>query len=118
MKAFAPVPAIVAVILAVPAQAGCNSGSVGKTALLSSVGCQADASGDRGTAVGFGAKALGAFSTGLGEVAWAIGDTSLAVGYGAGSDQAVIGSTSVGTISVAAGDFATALGRAAKALGG
>src|SRR5262249_41055259 len=63
--------------------AGCNSGNVANTDLLSSANCEANAAGANSTAVGFNAFASGPNST--------------AFGFNAGPGAAVTGQTSIGT---------------------
>src|SRR5205085_3870218 len=66
------------------AQAGCNSGNVGNTDLLSSVNCEADASGLNATAVGptggGGTSATGVSSSAYGDSSTASGTHSSAYG--------------------------------------
>jgi hypothetical protein len=100
-----------------PARAGCASGNVANTDLLSSANCQADASGNGGTlAVGFNAAATGTDSTALGAAAEAAGDQSTSVGLFAGFNQSgtsVAGVTSLGAntnFGLAPGEFSTAVG--------
>jgi hypothetical protein len=83
------------------ALAGCNSGNVANTDLLSSVNCEANASGTSSTAVGGLAVATGNFST--------------AIGAESGPGAAVNGVTSVGALANfnTPGTFSTAIGAGA-----
>ena len=83
---------------AAPAVAGCNSGNVGNTDLLTSANCLAAAAGSNATAVGASASASGGQSTAFGRSAFALKDYSTAVGYNAGafSASAGMGSTAIG----------------------
>ena len=95
---------------AAPAMAGCNSGKDANTYLLSSVICQADASGTQSTAVGIAAAAtgiagsafgnnsaaLGQIATAVGSFANALGSRATAVGGFSGARVAVTGATTVG----------------------
>jgi trimeric autotransporter adhesin len=85
-------------LCAAPAIAGCNSGSAANARLLTSADCQANASGNQATAVGFDAFARGAYAT--------------AVGDGAGPGVVVAGMTVVGTRAgfLGAGIYSTAVG--------
>src|SRR5690348_2306632 len=76
------------------AVAGCNSGNNANTDLLSSVNCQAGATGNGSTAVGAGAFASGEDGTALGASATADSLNSTSVGTNASS--LVEGATSVG----------------------
>ena len=58
--------AFVALSLATPATAGCNSGNSKNTALLTSLSCQGDASGDHALAIGLASWAAGANATAIG----------------------------------------------------
>jgi hypothetical protein len=96
-----------------PALAGCNSGNVGNTSLLTSATCQANGSGIAATAVGEGAGAtgfastaignnalaIGGFSTAAGQSTRATGSGSTAVGRAAGNNGGVAGATFVGAFS-------------------
>src|SRR5207244_80028 len=79
-----------------PAAAGCNSGNVANTALLSSSSCEADGSGTQATAVGSGADASGSRSTALGQGAFAQGASDTAIGVGSGAAGTGGHNTSVG----------------------
>jgi trimeric autotransporter adhesin len=108
------------------AVAGCNSGNALKTALLSSIDCQADASGNNATAVGSLATALGINATAVGVQSYAKGLAATAIGAGSGNQTTVVegatslgvnsglgagaSSTSLGTFSNAKGDFSIAIG--------
>src|SRR5688572_23691410 len=84
-----------------PAFAGCNSGNVANTLLLSDPACQATATGADSTAVGAGATAAGSGASAYGRSATA--------GAGGSND----GDTAVGFFSTATGaatEAATALG--------
>jgi hypothetical protein len=105
---------------AAPAQAGCNSGDVANTDLLSSANCQADASGANATAVGNNSTAgiqgtaYGSGSDATGQNSTAAGVLSSATGFdasafGASSTASGIGSSAYGVNSTA-GDFAAAYG--------
>jgi hypothetical protein len=85
---------------AAPAQAGCNSGDVANTDLLSSANCQADASGANATAVGNNSTA-------------GIQGTA----YGSGSDATGQNSTAAGVLSSATGFSASAFGITSTASG-
>ena len=80
--AFVVVLGLTAGLLAEPraALAGCNSGNVANTDLLSSANCEASASGSQATAVGSGASATGSRSTAFGNVAFANGASDTAIG--------------------------------------
>lgn len=94
------------------ATAGCNSGDVAKTDLLSSHNCQANATASYGTAVGAHASA-GTSATAFGFGAWASGENSTAVGYATASSRGatVVGAVA-GTWSGSNGVFSTTLGGA------
>jgi autotransporter adhesin len=79
-----------------PAIAGCNSGDIANTLLLSSGGCRANATGEDAVAIGREADAPGG--------------RSVALGFGAGDIFAGAGSTSIGANSQATGIWSTALG--------
>lgn len=96
---------------AAPAMAGCNSGSVAETDLLSSANCQAFAAGSSDTAVGFGAFAVGTGGTAFGRSAFATGDNSTAVGLASGPSADVAGSTAIGAnAGQTGGIYSTAIG--------
>src|SRR3954463_3258145 len=91
------------------ALAGCNSGNVADSILLTDAGCQASATATDSTAVGLGATA----ST--------IGATAIGRRASAGATGSVDGDTAVGYFAIAAGnatDAAVALGSFANANGG
>jgi len=92
-----------AVLLAEPpaAQAGCNSGNVANTALLSDVSCEAAAAGLNATAVGISSNASGDFSS----------------AYGAGSTASDLHSTAYGNASKAINTDSSAYGRLSTASG-
>jgi hypothetical protein len=106
--------ATIALALAVasPAQAGCNSGNTPQSTLLSNVDCQADASGSDSTAVGAAASATASFGAAFGDSAVANGLNATSLGGAAGPRTAVEGATSVGTRAGqnAAGLYSTAVG--------
>ena len=120
---------------AAPAQAGCNSGDVANTDLLSSADCQADASGANATAVGSNSTAgvqgtaYGAGSDATGQNSTAAGVLSSATGFSAsafgitstasGNSSSAYGasSTASGNNSAAYGTNSTASGAAAVAIG-
>lgn len=93
------------------ARAGCNSGNVANTDLLSSANCQANASGSA-TAVGLGATATGTNSAAFGNGAFGQGVSSTAIGVNSGPTGAVNGSTAVGAFagSLSSGTYSTAIG--------
>lgn len=91
----APLLAFGVLLINTPAAAGCNSGNVGQTSMLTSVDCQ-------GSAGGSGALAVGQYSSAPSILSTAIGHQSLAQGSGA---------TAVGGDSTAKGVGSTALGQ-------
>jgi autotransporter adhesin len=124
-----------------PTIAGCNSGNVANTDLLSSANCQASATGGNAIALGLNAQAtnldslaigLNAEATGIGGIAigsailsqsaTASGDDSVAIAANAtaSSNRAVAigsGSSATGTSSLALGVGASAVQNSAIALG-
>jgi autotransporter adhesin len=80
-----------------PIMAGCNSGDVANTSLLSSADCQANASG------GLGAVAIG-------YDAFAKGNEATSVGAGSGSGIAVVGATAIGYRAVGSEIYSTSVG--------
>ena len=127
--------AFAALSTATPGIAGCNSGNTNSTNVLSSSGCQANASGLYATAVGLNALASGHRSTALGTISVASQEHSTAVGTLSGvypvssgpgftAIGAFAGSHGAGSWSVAIGatsdfSFATeARGAGSVAIGG
>jgi autotransporter adhesin len=113
---------------AAPAQAGCNSGDVANTDLLSSADCQADASGANATAVGSNSTAgvqgtaYGAGSDATGQNSTAAGVLSSATGFSASafgitSTASGNSSSAYGASSTASGDFGAAFGSSSTASG-
>src|SRR5262249_54341273 len=95
--------------------AGCNSGNVANTDLLSSANCEADASGANSTAVGFNAFATGANETSFGfnsgPAGAAPGSTNIGTNAGfAGGGNAGTNSVSVGFNAVGSGTNSIAIG--------
>ena len=97
---------------AAPAMAGCNSGNIPNTDLLSTTNCRANAGGTSATAVGFNAQATGSGSSAFGEYATAKGANATAIGRSAGPLDPVAGATYVGAYSgyAGAGPYSTAVG--------
>src|SRR6266545_4241714 len=123
--------AIVMAIAVAPrsAQAGCNSGDVANTDLLSSANCEAAAPGNGATAVGTGASASGQASSaygvsstasGLGGSAYGFDSTASGISssaYGVSSTASGNGSSAYGTISTASGTTTTAFGDGGASIG-
>jgi len=101
-------------VSAATAVAGCNSGDMLNTHLLSSAACRANASGSSATAVGEFAKAPAFGATAIGHVAFAPGNHATALGAFAGpfANVTVEGATMVGsgTGFGGAGHYSTAVG--------
>jgi hypothetical protein len=114
--------ALLAALWVAPATAGCNSGNVANSDLLSSANCQAAASGANATAVGPGASAAGVNDTAVGAGAIASTSNSTAVGVNAaaiGASSAAYGDHSIasGADSTASGSSSTAQGISSSAYG-
>jgi hypothetical protein len=105
------------------AHAGCNSGNVANTVLLTSANCQGAATGTFGSmAVGGSSVAAGSGSTAVGGAAVANGDGSIslgnantvngpaAIGIGGSVQADGYSSISLGSVSIANGDYAIAMG--------
>ena len=106
---FAGCALTISLLSSASAFAGCNSGNVANTVLLSAAGCQGNATGADATAVGAGANAPGSGASAFGD--------SASAGVGGSTD----GDTALGWFSTATGvgaDSATAVGAFATAVGG
>src|SRR5215213_2073298 len=120
-----------------PAMAGCNSGNIPNTDLLTSANCEAAAPGAGSLAVGFGATSTGTSSValGMGTVGFVVvadplfGNLSPVTAPLAASDYSVavgtsstatgpVRSTAVGGFSRSTGAFSAAFGDASNASGG
>ena len=80
LRGWAVAAGVAATLGAAPAFAGCNSGSVPDTNLLSSPACQASATGVAATAVGHNANANGPPATATGDDSFANGTNATATG--------------------------------------
>jgi trimeric autotransporter adhesin len=110
--ALIAVGAITTGLLAAPpaALAGCNSGNVGNTDLLSSANCQGAAIGVNSTAVGASSSAQGNNSTAIGESAFVNPGATNATAVGQLTLAGQSGATAIGQNATAQGTNSTAVG--------
>jgi len=103
-----------------PAIAGCNSGNVADTDLLSSANCQASATGGNAIALGLDAQATSLDSLAIGLNAQATGIGGIAIGSAIVSQNATAGgddSVAIAANATASSNRAVAIGRDSSATG-